>query len=78
MALVSILSGIIATTLFLYARNHANTTSKLMLVDATQCGSVFFALFGEVLFLNGSFPNTIGWLGLFVTIFGLLLLTKSK
>ncbi len=77
-ALVSILSGIVATTLFLYARNHANTTTKLMLVDATQCGSVFFALFGEVLFLDGSFPNTIGWLGLFITISGLLFLTKSK
>lgn len=77
-AMVSILSGIIATTLFLYARNHANTTPKLMLVDATQCGSVFFALFGEVLFLDGSFPNAIGWLGLFVTITGLLFLTKSK
>lgn len=77
-ALVALFAGIIATSLFLYARNHANTTNKLMLVDATQCAAVFFALFGEVIFLDGTFPNSIGWIGLFVTIFGLLLLAKVK
>lgn len=77
-ALVSLLSGVIATSLFLYARNHANSTSKIILVDATQAGEVFFALFGEVLLLGAIFPNITGWAGLFITLFGLYFLTKSK
>ncbi|XOB62183.1 multidrug resistance efflux transporter family protein [Campylobacterota bacterium DY0563] len=77
-ALVSLLSGVIATSLFLYARNHANTTSKLILVDATQAGEVFFALIGELIFLNAALPNATGLIGLVVTVTGLILLTKSK
>lgn len=77
-AMVSILSGIIATTLFLYARNHANTTGKLILVDATQAGEVFFALFGEVILLGALFPNIYGWFGLVLTLAGLYFLTKTK
>lgn len=77
-AMVSILSGIIATTLFLYARNHANTTSKLILVDATQSGEVFFALIAEVILLGALLPNLTGWLGLVLTLVGLYFLTKAK
>lgn len=77
-AMVSLLSGVIATSLFLYARNHADTTNKLILVDATQSGEVFFALFGEVLFLGAAFPNITGWMGLLLTLAGLYFLTKSK
>ena len=77
-AMVSLLSGVIATSLFLYARHHADTTSKLILVDASQSGEVFFALFGEVLFLGALLPNLLGWLGLLLTLFGLFALTRSK
>jgi len=77
-AIVTLLSGVIATSLFLYARNHADTSSKLMLVDATQSGEVFFALVGELLFLNAALPNATGFVGLIVTVTGLILLTKSK
>ena len=62
-AMISILSGVIATSLFLYARSHANTPSKLVIVDASQSGEVFFALLGEVIFLNVVFPNSIGLIG---------------
>lgn len=77
-AMIAILSGVIATSLFLYARSLANTPSKLVAVDASQSGEVFFALLGEIVFLNAIFPNEIGLLGIVVTIIGLVALTKSK
>ena len=77
-ALVSFLSGIIATSLFLYVRSHANTPSKLVLVDASQSGEVFFALLGEMIFLNAAFPNIFGIVGIIITVLGLIVLTKFK
>ena len=75
-AMIALLSGIIATSLFLYARNHADTPAKLMVVDATQSGEVFFALAGEVLFLGAALPGLLGVSGILVTLLGLILLTK--
>lgn len=77
-ALIALLSGIIATSLFLYARSLCNTSNKLILVDSTQSGDVFFALSGEIIFLSAAFPNTIGAIGITITIIGLLLLSKLK
>ena len=77
-AMIALLSGVIATSLFLYARSHANTPSKLVAVDASQSGEVFFALLGEMIFLNAAFPNGIGIVGIVVTIVGLIALTKAK
>jgi drug/metabolite transporter (DMT)-like permease len=77
-AVITIISGILATSLFLYARAQANSSSKLMLVDSTQSSQVFFALSGEMVFLNESFPNIIGLIGIAITIIGLIAITKSK
>lgn len=77
-AFIAILSGVIATSLFLYARSHANTPSKLVAVDASQSGEVFFALAGEIIFLNAVFPNEIGLIGIAITVLGLVALTKFK
>lgn len=77
-ALITILSGIIATSLFLYARSLCDTNNKLILTDSTQSGDVFFALIGEIVFLNAVFPNILGIVGIFITIFGLFLLLKIK
>ena len=77
-AVITIISGIIATSLFLYARSNANTSSKLMLVDSTQASQVFFALSGEMIFFNATFPNIIGIIGLLITVIGLIAITKSK
>ena len=74
-ALIALLSGIIATSLFLYARTLCNTPKKLVLVDATQTGDVFFALLGEIVFLNAAFPNIEGIIGVTITVVGLLLLS---
>jgi drug/metabolite transporter (DMT)-like permease len=77
-AMITILSGIIATSLFLYARSLADTSGKIIIVDASQSGEVFFALAGEMIFLNAAFPNIIGVVGILITIIGLIALTKSK
>ncbi len=77
-ALISLLSGVIATSLFLYARSLADTPSKLIIVDASQSGEVFFALLGEMIFLSVAFPSLIGILGIVVTIIGLVALVKLK
>jgi drug/metabolite transporter (DMT)-like permease len=77
-ALIALLSGVIATSLFLYARSKANTSEKLILVDATQSGEVFFALLGEMIFLGLALPGTVGLLGILVTIVGLFALTRLK
>lgn len=75
-ALIALLSGVIATSLFLYARAKANTPEKLVAVDASQSGEVFFALLGEMIFLNLAFPNFVGVVGIIITIIGLFILVK--
>jgi len=73
-AMISILSGIIATSLFLYVRNKADTISKIMIVDATISAEVIFTLLFEILFLNAVFPNMIGVFGIILTIVALILM----
>lgn len=77
-AMIAIFSGVIATSLFLYARSHADTPSKLVVVDASQSGEVLFALLGEIIFLNALFPNILGLVGIAITIIVLITLTKTK
>lgn len=73
-AIISILSGVIATSLFLYVRNKANTASKIMIVDATISAEVIFTLLCEVLFLNTAMPSFIGIVGIMITIFALIIM----
>ena len=61
-SLVALLSGLVATTLFLLARHQAHTSSELAAVDATQSSEVIFALLGEMLFLGTALPNAQAWL----------------
>lgn len=73
-ALIALFSGVIATTLFLYARSKATTASQIAVVDATQSSEVVFALCGEVIFLGLAFPNLLGFIGIIITLIGLGLL----
>ena len=75
--LIALLSGVIATSLFLYVRSLADTPSKLVVVDASQSGEVFFALLGEMIFIGIAFPNAIGIFGVLITILGLIALVKK-
>lgn len=72
-ALVAILSGVIATSLFVYARHQARNAYELAAVDATQSAEVLFALAGEVVLLGAMLPGQIGLVGMALTILGLVL-----
>ncbi|MBI5963492.1 MAG: multidrug resistance efflux transporter family protein [Chloroflexi bacterium] len=71
-ALVALLSGVIATTLFLYARHLCLQPYEIAAVDATQSMEVVFSLLGEIIFLGGKLPGIIGLTGVALTIIGLV------
>lgn len=71
-ALVALLSGVIATTLFLYARHLAHKPYEVSAVDSTQSLEVVFSLVGEIIFLGATFPNWLGLAGILLTVLGLV------
>ena len=71
-ALVALLSGVIATTLFLYARHLSHQPYEVAAVDSTQSLEVVFSLLGEIIFLGGTLPGWIGLAGILLTILGLV------
>ncbi len=77
-ALVALFSGVIATSLFLSARNRADNASKLAAVDATQSSEVVFAMAGEVMFLQALLPNSLGLIGMFVACIGLIAFVRHE
>ena len=79
-ALVALFSGVIATTLFLYARHLCREPYEIAAVDATQSLEVIFSLLGEIIFLRGALPGTLGMTGIALTIFGLIayIIMQSK
>lgn len=75
--LVALLAGVGATSIFLYAREKAETSSEVAGVDATQASEVIFALIGGMLLLNNSMPPAMGLLGIGLIIVGLILFAKD-
>jgi drug/metabolite transporter (DMT)-like permease len=71
-AMVALFSGVIATTIFLYARHLCQHPYEIAAVDATQSMEVVFSLIGEILFLNGILPGPLGLIGVVLTILGLI------
>jgi drug/metabolite transporter (DMT)-like permease len=74
-ALVALLSGVIATTLFLYARHLCKQPYEIAAVDATQSMEVVFSLIGEIIFLRAALPGPLGVAGVVLTILGLIAYT---
>ncbi|WP_319423648.1 DMT family transporter [Pleurocapsa sp. FMAR1] len=74
--LVALFSGIIGTSIFLYARNLASNSSQIAGVDATQSSEVVFALIGGMVFLGKPIPNIISTIGLFLILGGLMMFVK--
>lgn len=70
-ALVALLSGVIATTIFFHARHRCVHPYEIAAVDATQSLEVVFSLAGEILFLQGAWPSPVGSAGIALTILGL-------
>jgi drug/metabolite transporter (DMT)-like permease len=77
-AVVAVLSGVIATSLFLTARHHASTPYELAAVDSTQSTEVLFALLGEVLFLHGTYPGAAASAGIVAVVAGLVLYVRAQ
>lgn len=75
--LVALLAGVGATSIFLYAREKAETSSEVAGVDATQASEVIFALIGGMLLLNNSLPSAMGLIGIGLIIIGLILFAKD-
>ncbi len=76
--LVAVCSGVVATSLFLYARHQATSAGGLAAVDCTQSMEVLFSLAGEAVFLGGVLPGLLGWSGLGLTILGLMLYLRVQ
>ncbi len=77
-ALVALFSGVIATTLFLYARHLSRNSSEIAAVDATQSLEVVFSLIGEIVFLGGALPGPLGMAGVALTILGLVMYMRVQ
>lgn len=77
-ALVAVLSGVVATTLFYHARHRAGSAFELSAVDATQSTEVLFSLLGEIAFLHGSFPGAAGMAGIALAMLGLVFYMRSQ
>lgn len=77
-ALVALLSGVLATSIFLYARNIAKNSNEIAAIDATQASEVVFALLGGMIFLGNTSLNFISIIGLSLIMIGLFLFTKYQ
>ena len=75
--LVALLAGVAATSIFLYAREQAVTSSEVAGVDSTQASEVIFALIGGILLLNNAIPSAMGLVGIGLIILGLILFAKD-
>jgi drug/metabolite transporter (DMT)-like permease len=71
--LVALLSGVVATVLFMQARHWAHTSYELAAVDSTQSTEVIWSLLGEVLLLGAALPGIWGVAGVCMTLVGLVL-----
>lgn len=77
-ALVALFSGIVATSLFLFARQKAKSAGELAAVDATQSSEVVFAMIGEILILSSPLPKSTAVAGIFLVFTGLLLFIRFQ
>lgn len=77
-ALVAIFSGILATSLFLLARNKATKPVELAAIDATQSSEVIFALIGEIIFLHVPLPDLTACAGMVLVFLGLFFFIRFQ
>lgn len=77
-SLVALLSGVFATSIFLYARSLAKNSNELAGVDATQSSEVIFAVIGGVVFLGSRTPGIESMMGIVLILIGLFLFVKYQ
>ncbi len=76
--LVALFSGVLATTIFLYARGLAKDTNEIAAVDATQASEVVFTIIGGFIIFGTISINTTSIVGLALIIIGLFLFIKFQ
>ena len=70
--IVAVSSGIIATSIFYKARNSSKSPYVISGIDATQSGGILFSLVGEILLLNGAWPQVTGVVGIVLIVVGII------
>ncbi len=76
--LVTLFSGVFATSLFLLARNRSKNPNQLAAVDAPQSSEVIFAIIGKIIFLNAPLPNRFAITGICIVFIGLALFIRFQ
>ncbi|MDO4251113.1 MAG: multidrug resistance efflux transporter family protein [Moraxella sp.] len=76
--LVALFAGVIATSLFLYARSKASNSGQIAGVDATQATEVIFSLIGGIVILSTPLPSMISWVGIALVSIGLVLFARLQ
>ena len=77
-AIVALLSGVIATGLFIMARNKAANTTEIAAVDATQAFEILFVIVGGYVLLDSELPNVVSSVGVLLIVIGLGLFMKYQ
>ncbi|WP_020405832.1 multidrug resistance efflux transporter family protein [Hahella ganghwensis] len=70
--IVALFAGVLATSVFIYARNLTSDPVKVVAVDTTQATEVLFALGFELVFVDPRLPTYVQLGGLALVLFGLL------
>lgn len=76
--LVALFAGVIATSIFLFARGKATTGGQIAAIDATQASEMIFAIIGGVLLLGSSLPSMLSQIGIMLVIVGLIRFAKMQ
>lgn len=76
--MVAVLSGVIASSVFYYARQHCKNAYELMAMDSTQALQVVFVILAEKLFLGIFWPGIIGIIGIACVLLGQLIFFLQK
>lgn len=76
--LVALFAGVIATSIFLFARSKATTSAQIAAIDATQASEVLFAVLGGMALLGTSAPSLISMIGVLMVVVGLFGFAKIQ
>ncbi|WFF38081.1 multidrug resistance efflux transporter family protein [Moraxella nasibovis] len=76
--LVALFAGVIATSIFLFARSQASTGGQVAAIDATQASEMIFAIFGGMILLGSSAPSALSLAGIGMVVLGLYRFANMK
>lgn len=75
--IVAFVVSLLATVLFFWATDLVkDDMTKLAGVEATQSVEIIFATITEILFLNGTLPSPVSWIGISMICIGMIVYSK--